>query len=191
MVYNFVKGDLNPKRNAFDAAYTANLIDSVFKFRGLGDGTAYINSETERLLSGYVSLYLQISFDARDKITALKNSHPFTAEKKAEVDSLAAAASKYLEMGMKQFPSEWRNYWAAAFVYEAAGEKAKAQEVLNRGLENVPAYEEGGRARLLMSGRQIEMMSDEPLKIEAPAEPATDSAEKDSAKEPAVVAAAE
>lgn len=191
MVYNFVKGDLNPKRNAFDAAYTANLIDSVFKFRGLGDGTAYINSETERLLSGYVSLYLQISFDARDKITALKNSHPFTAEKKAEVDSLAASASKYLEMGMKQFPSEWRNYWAAAFVYEAAGEKAKAQEVLNRGLENVPAYEEGGRARLLMSGRQIEMMSDEPLKIEAPAEPATDSAEKDSAKEPAVVAAAE
>ncbi len=191
MVYNFVKGDLNPKRNAFDAAYTANLIDSVFKFRGLGDGTAYINSETERLLSGYVSLYLQISFDARDKITALKNSHPFTAEKKAEVDSLAAAASKYLELGMKQFPSEWRNYWAAAFVYEAAGQKAKAQEVLNRGLENVPAYEEGGRARLLMSGRQIEMMSDEPLKIEAPAEPATDSAEKDSAKEPAVVAAAE
>lgn len=191
MVYNFVKGDLNPKRNAFDAAYTANLIDSVFKFRGLGDGTAYINSETERLLSGYVSLYLQISFDARDKITALKNSHPFTTEKKAEVDSLAAAASKYLEMGMKQFPSEWRNYWAAAFVYEAAGEKAKAQEVLNRGLDNVPAYEEGGRARLLMSGRQIEMMSDEPLKIEVPAEPATDSAEKDSAKEPAVVAAAE
>ncbi len=191
MVYNFVKGDLNPKRNAFDAAYTANLIDSVFKFRGLGDGTAYINSETERLLSGYVSLYLQISFDARDKITALKNSHPFTAEKKAQVDSLAASASKYLEMGMKQFPSEWRNYWAAAFVYEAAGEKAKAQEVLNRGLENVPAYEEGGRARLLMSGRQIEMMSDEPLKVEAPAEPATDSAEKDSAKEPAVVAAAE
>ena len=191
MVYNFVKGDLNPKRNAFDAAYTANLIDSVFKFRGLGDGTAYINSETERLLSGYVSLYLQISFDTRDKISNLRNSHPFTAEKKAQVDSLAASASKYLELGMKQFPSEWRNYWAAAFVYEAAGQKAKAQEVLNRGLENVPAYEEGGRARLLMSGRQIEMMSDEPLKVEAPAEPATDSAEKDSAKEPAVVAAAE
>ena len=191
MVYNFVKGDLNPKRNAFDAKYTADLIDSVFKFRGLGDGTAYINDETIRLLSGYVSLYLQISFDARDKISTLRNSHPFTAEKKAQVDSLAASAAKYLEMGMKQFPSEWRNYWAAAFVYEAAGEKAKAQEVLNRGLENVPAYEEGGRARLLMSGRQIEQMSDEPLKVEesAPAEQ-PDSAEKDSAKEPAVVAAA-
>ena len=46
MVYNLVKGDLEPKRNAFDAAYTAALIDSVYKFRGLGDGTAFINSET-------------------------------------------------------------------------------------------------------------------------------------------------
>ena len=190
MVYNLVKGDLTPKRNAFDAKYTAGLIDSVFKFRGLGDGTAYINSETERLLSGYVSLYLQISFDARDKISTLRNSHPFTAEKKAQVDSLAASASKFLELGMKQFPSEWRNYWAAAFVYEAAGQKAKAKEVLNRGVANIPAYEEGGRQRLLMSARQIDMMSDEPLKVEEPtaAEPA-DSAEKDSAKETAVVAA--
>jgi hypothetical protein len=190
MVYNLVKGDLTPKRNAFDAAYTANLIDSVYKFRGLGDGTAYINTETERLLSGYVSLYLQISFDARDKISRLRNEHPFTAEKKAEVDSITASAAKYLELGIKQFPLEWRNYWAAAFVYEAAGQKAKAQEVLNRGIENVPAYEDGGRARLLMSVRQIEQMSDEPLKVEEP-EPAVDSAAEDSVKEPAVVAAAE
>ena len=56
LVYNLVKGDLNPKRNAFDAKYAADLIDSVYKFRGLGDGTAYINDETQRLLSSYVSL---------------------------------------------------------------------------------------------------------------------------------------
>ena len=189
MVYNLVKGDLTPRRNSFDASYTANLIDSVFKFRGLGDGTAYINSETERLLSGYVSLYLQISFDARDKISSLRNSSPFTADKKAQVDSIAASASKYLELGMTQFPSEWRNYWAAAFVYEASGQKAKAQEVLKHGLENVPAFEEGGRQRLLMSARQIEMMSDEPLKVEEPAAEPADSAEKDSAKEPVVALA--
>ena len=190
MVYNFVKGDLTPKRNSFDSKFTANLIDSVFKFRGLGDGTAYINGETERLLSGYVSLYLQISFDARDKISTLRNTRPFTAERKAQVDSIAASAGKYLEMGMKQFPSEWRNYWAAAFVYEAAGQKAKAQDAVNRGLENVPAYEDGGRARLMMAARQIEQLSDEPLKVEepVPAAPA-DSLQKDSANEPAVVAA--
>ena len=88
LVYNLVKGDLNPKRNAFDAKYAADLIDSVYKFRGLGDGTAYINDETQRLLSSYVSLYLQISFDAREKIAALRTSKPFTAEKKAAADSL-------------------------------------------------------------------------------------------------------
>ncbi|MCQ2104013.1 MAG: DUF2723 domain-containing protein [Fibrobacter sp.] len=191
MVYNLVKGDLEPKRNAFDAAYTANLIDSVYKYRGLGDGTAFINDETERLLSSYISLYLQISFDARDKIEQLRNDRPFTAEKKAKVDSLAAASAKYLEMGIKQFPKEWRNYWAAAFVYQAAGMKQKALEVANRGLDAVPSFEEGGRARLMMAIRQAESMSDEPLQIEQPApepEPAADSAADSAA--PATVAAA-
>ena len=95
LVYNLVKGDLKARDRSFDAAYTAKLIDSTFKFRGLGDGTAYINSETERLLSSYVSLYLQISFDIREKMAALRSSSPFTASKKAEMDSLAATATKY------------------------------------------------------------------------------------------------
>ncbi len=168
MVYNFVKGDLEPKRNAFDAAYTEALIDTVYKFRGLGDGTAFINSETERLLSSYVSLYLQISFDIRDKISALRQDHPFTADKKAAVDSLALQATKYLELGMRQFPKEWRCYWASAFVFEAAGMKREALNVLSRGLVAVPDYEEGGKARLAMSMQQIEHMPDEPLQVEEP-----------------------
>ena len=192
MVYNFVKGDLNPRQNSFDPAYTANLIDSVYKFRGLGDGTAYINSETERLLSSYVSLYLQISFDTREKIEKLRNTHPFTAESKAKVDSRALASGKYLELGIKQFPSEWRNYWAASFVYITAGMKKEALDVVERGLNAVPSYEEGGLARLGMAKRQIENMSDEQLKIEdavPAADSSTDSTASDSAK-PQVVAAA-
>ena len=168
MVYNFVKGDLEPKRNAFDAAYTAALIDTVYKFRGLGDGTAFINSETERLLSSYISLYLQISFDVRDQISKLRNERPFTADKKAAVDSLALVASRYLELGMKQFPREWRCYWAAAFVFEAAGMKQEALNVLSKGIVATPEYDEGGRARLAMSMQQIEHMPDEPLQVEEP-----------------------
>jgi len=178
MVYNFVKGDLEPKRNAFDAAYTAALIDTVYKFRGLGDGTAFINSETERLLSSYVSLYLQISFDIRDQISNLRQQRPFTAEKKAAVDSLALMASKYLELGIMQFPKEWRCYWAAAFVFEAAGMKQEALNVLGKGIKAVPEYEEGGRARLAMSLQQISAMSDAPLQVEEPVQeevPAADS----------------
>lgn len=180
LVYNLVKGDLKARDRSFDAAYTAKLIDSTFKFRGLGDGTAYINSETERLLSSYVSLYLQISFDIREKMAALRSSSPFTASKKAEMDSLAATATKYLELGMKQFPREWRNYWAAAFIYEVAGMKKEAVEVIERGLKNVPEFDEGGRARLLMSQQQINQMSDEPLKVEADAPATVDSAVSDS-----------
>ena len=174
MVYNLVKGDLEPKRNAFDAAYTAALIDSVYKFRGLGDGTAFINSETERLLSSYISLYLQISFDVRDQISTLRQARPFTADKKAAVDSLALQAAKYLELGMRQFPREWRCYWAAAFVFEAAGMKQEALNVLSKGIATIPDYEEGGKARLAMSLQQISAMSDEPLQVED-AQPKTDS----------------
>ena len=178
LVYNLVKGDLNPKRNSFDAAYAANLIDSVYKFRGLGDGTAYINDETTRLLSSYVSLYLQISFDAREQIAELRASSPFTAEKKAKVDSLCNAAIKYLELGQKQFSDEWRVYWAAAFVYEIVGEKQKALDVLELGLKNVPEYDEGGRARLVMSKEQIKSSPEKPMVVE---EPAKDTAVSDSA----------
>ena len=175
MVYNLVKGDLTPRPNSFDAKKTAALIDSVYKFRGLGDGTAYINSETERLLSSYVSLYLQISFDAREKIAGLISKKPFTKAARAEVERIANDAAKYLELGMTQFPREWRNYWAASYVYASAGMKAKALDVVKRGLENIPAYDAPGQSRLAMSRQQIEAISDESLKVDddpAPSAPA-------------------
>ena len=179
MVYNLVKGDLTPRPNSFDAKKTAALIDSVYKFRGLGDGTAYINSETERLLSSYVSLYLQISFDAREKIAGLISKKPFTKAAKAEVERIANDAAKYLELGMAQFPREWRNYWAASYVYASAGMKAKALDVVKRGLENIPSYDAPGQSRLAMSRQQIEAIADESLKVDddpAPSAPAaTDS----------------
>ena len=174
MVYNFVKGDLTPKQNAFDAKMTANMIDSVYKFRGLGDGSAYINSETERLLSSYVSLYLQISFDAREKIAALVTKKPFTKADRDEVERLATEAAKYLELGIYQFPREWRNYWAASYLYASAGMKAKALDVVERGLKNIPSYDAPGQSRLAMSRQQIEAITEDSLKIddESAAKPA-------------------
>jgi hypothetical protein len=123
---------------------------------------------------------LQISFAIREKMGALRQSSPFTAAKKAELDSLSATAIKYLELGMKQFPREWRNYWAAAFIYEVGGDKKGALEVLERGLKMVPAFDEGGRARLQMSVQQISQMPEDPIKIEEE-RAETDSAKVDSA----------
>ena len=150
----------------FRSKMTAAFIDSVYKFRGLGDGTAYINSETERLLSSYVSLYLQISFDAREKIAGLISKKPFTKNAKAEVERIANDAAKYLELGMTQFPREWRNYWAASYVYASAGMKSKALDVIKRGLENIPSYDAPGQSRLAMSRQQIEAISEESLKVD-------------------------
>ena len=192
LVYNLVKGDLTPKRNDFDAAYAAGLIDSVFKFRGLGDGTAFINEETSRLLTSYVSLYLQISFNARERIAALRMQKPFTAQMKAEADSLAASSIKYLEIGMKQFPEEWRCYWAAGFVYDVVGEKQKALDALELGLKNVSPFDEGGLYRLKMSVEQIKNSPARPMVIEEVTPAAADSVQGDSTKvdSPTVVAAA-
>lgn len=189
MIYDFQKGDLTPRRGDFNAERTANLIDSVYKFRGLGDGTAYVNGETLRLLSSYISLYLQISFDAREKISAIRNEKPYTIARKAQVDALALNAIKFLEMGMYQFPDEWRNYWAAAYVYEAAGMKQPALDVLARGLKNIPEYDEPGRQRLAMSLKSMEQMPDQPPAVE-PETPANDSAKDSAAVANPVVAAA-
>ena len=95
------------------------------------------------------------------------------------MDSLTNAAIKYLDIGQKQFSDEWRCYWAAAFVYDIVGEKQKALEVLDRGLANVPEYDEGGRARLTMSKEQIKMSPEKPMVVE---EPAADTAKPDSAQ---------
>ena len=183
LVYNLVKGDLTPKRNDFDAAYAAGLIDSVFKFRGLGDGTAFINEETSRLLTSYVSLYLQISFNARERIAALRMQKPFTAQMKAEADSLAASSIKYLEIGMKQFPEEWRCYWAAGFVYDVVGEKQKALDALELGLKNVSPFDEGGLYRLKMSVEQIKNSPARPMVIEEVTPAAADSVRASTAVE--------
>lgn len=159
MVFDFRRGDMTPKSGAFDEVRTMELIDNVFKYRGLGDGTAYINDETLHLLSSYVSLYLQVSFKLRDEISELRQL-PYTATNKAKIDSLAALAIKYLDLGMKQFPEEWRVYWAASFVYQGALDKARAIEVAKRGLEMIPEYDAGGRARLESAISDAERLPD-------------------------------
>lgn len=160
LIYNFIKGDLTSRQNDFDMERSGKLIDSVYKFRCLGDGSCYINTETERLLSSYTSLYLQIAFNLREQIVAIRKAGPYTIEKKALVDEKLKQASHYLEKGIYQFPHEWRSYWAAGFVYEAAGQNKKAVEFLEKGLKNVPEYEVQGRARLSMSAQSLQGVPD-------------------------------
>lgn len=179
LIYNLNRGDLTPKNLEFDVERTAFLIDSVFKFRGLGDGSTYINDETARLLSGYTSLYLQLSFKYREQIAATRRQ-AFTRSVKEQVEALVAEAMRFLDRGMYQFPEEWRCYWAASYVYQGALMKKEAIEVLERGLKNVPAYEVGGRMRLERAIADAQNLPDEVPPVEPDPVPEVDSAAQDS-----------
>lgn len=169
MIYNFMQGDTTDRRannHDFDLERTAYLIDSVYRFRGLGDGTAYVDDETTRLLSSYTSLYLQIAFQVREEMLALlSDGTPLTVSKKKKLDDMADFALRYLERGMYQFPEEWRSYWAAAFVLDVVKDKKRALGYLDRGLENVPAYDEQGRLRLEMNRQSVNAMPENPLSV--------------------------
>jgi len=116
MVWDLVKGDLTPSRDSIDVERTAYLVDSVFKYRGLGDGTAFINSETEQLLFNYNSIYIRLAMSHRDSASVERGLH-------------------YLDVGIKQFPSEWRNYAVASELLLIAGDKPRAEEYLEKGLK--------------------------------------------------------
>lgn len=168
MIFNLMQGDTTDKRSVnqdFDLERTAYLIDSVYKFRGLGDGTAYIDGETTRLLSSYTSLYLQIAFQVRENIVALLQNAPLTTSKKQQIDALVEKALHFLDKGIAQFPEEWRCYWAASYILEPVREKKRALEYLDKGLKNVSVFDEQGRARLEINRQSFESMPDMPLAV--------------------------
>jgi hypothetical protein len=120
MVWDLIKGNMNISKDSIDLDRTTYLVDSVFKYRGLGDGTAFINSETEQLLFNYNSIYVRLAMAHRDNFAFEKGLH-------------------YLDVGIKQFPGEWRNYAVASELLLASGEKTRAEEYLEKGLKVVSA----------------------------------------------------
>ena len=159
MVYNLIRDDITPKNGRFDKERTMLMVDSIYKYRGLGDGTAYINDETSRLLSSYISLYLQIAFNIRDEIFELQKQ-PYTQTNKNAIDSLCVLAMKYLDKGMYQFKEEWRSYWVAGIIYQTAFQKENAIQVLEKGLKAVPEYETSGRERLKRALEESKLLPD-------------------------------
>jgi len=127
MVWDLIKGTLRPTKDSMDIERTAYLVDSVFKYRGLGDSTAYVDGETRQLLFNYNSIYIRLAMSMKDPEKGIL----------------------YADMGIKQFPEEWRNYAVASELLQTIGEKTRAAEYLEKGLKNVP--ENVSRAYLLPS----------------------------------------
>jgi hypothetical protein len=141
MVYTLVE---EKKNKEIDAAATARLVDSVYKFRGLGDPGVYIDLNTEGLLTNYSATNFRLVMWAQDQIASLDrrieeakkaagNSDSLAALEKERTDRIAFA-EKYLELNSRILPREWRNSYYGAQFYQGVKNYAKAEEYYKRGV---------------------------------------------------------
>jgi hypothetical protein len=148
MIWDLVKGELSPVKNNMDIAKTAFLVDSVFKYRGLGDGTVHINNETEQLLSNYNSIYMRLASAMTDSIVYAKAMNV-----DIDVPELLNKGLHYAGIGIKQFPKEWRNYAIVAELLQIVGEEKLAVEYLEKGLNEISSETYGKRYLSQMLGK--------------------------------------
>ena len=148
MVYTLLRGQLDIKPDQVDVAATQYLVDSVYQYRGLGDGTAFIDSETQRLLFNYNTIYIRMALEMRGEINLLasqkvsvegSDSTHLVQAFDAKIDSLLSLGMSFCEKGMQQFPSEWRNYAVAAELQTAAGKFEEAIKTLKSAQDKVDA----------------------------------------------------
>ncbi|GHV10708.1 hypothetical protein AGMMS49938_00200 [Fibrobacterales bacterium] len=146
MIWDLVKGNLTPSKDSIDFDRTAYLVDSVFQYRGLGDGTAHIDDETEQLLFNYNSMYIRLAMSLRDSLTLAKTPETpsltsienVLANKDENMKRILEKGLHYADLGIKQFPSEWRNYVIAADLLQTYGDDSGAVEYLEKGVQNTP-----------------------------------------------------
>jgi len=144
MVYTLQE---EPYNKGIDPELTARLVDSVYRFRKLGDSTVYIDGNTEGLLTNYSATNFRLVMWAQDRVQEIDQSMDSLRQIGAgdslqpRLDSLAAAkaeklafAEKYLDLNATLLPREWRTHYYAAQLYLTAKEYDKAEEALLKGL---------------------------------------------------------
>jgi hypothetical protein len=161
MIWDLKKGSLTPSKDELDVERTSFLVDSVFKYRGLGDGTAYINNETEQLLFNYNSMYIRLAMALRDSLAMSMYRYADDGFLSMKPDpEILEKGLRYVDLGIKQFPNEWRNYTVATELLQLAGENALAVEYLKKGLNQVPKNSTGSMYLL----RQLNKLNSEETK---------------------------
>jgi hypothetical protein len=138
MVYTLVEERRNRE---IDVPVTARLVDSVYRFRGLGDPGVYLDNNTAGLLTNYSSTHFRLASWAQDslqkllpRIEAAPAGSPGRAVLEAERDSMAAFAEKYLALNARILPGEWRVHYYAGQLYQQAGNTAKADSSFRAGM---------------------------------------------------------
>jgi tetratricopeptide (TPR) repeat protein len=65
---------------------TVYMLDNVYRFRGLGDGSTYLNETTRTLLSNYAAGFIQVALSLQDSLGRMKAE----LDRAAKPDSAAA-----------------------------------------------------------------------------------------------------
>ncbi|HEX2612192.1 MAG TPA: DUF2723 domain-containing protein [Fibrobacteria bacterium] len=139
MVYTLVQ---DRAERALDVASTVRMVDSVYRFRGLGDPNVYLDENTTGLLTNYSVTNFRLAGWAQDTIRTLMPkiaaaTGPARAALESRRDSLVTFAEKYLKLNARILPGEWRVYYYAAQLYSEAGETERSDSALRAGLEAV------------------------------------------------------
>jgi hypothetical protein len=138
MVYTLTQ---DRRDRELDVASTVRMVDSVYRFRGLGDPKVYIDENTSGLLTNYSVTNFRLVGWAQDSLRRMapRLAVATGAERAAlesQRDSLVSFAEKYLKLNAHILPGEWRVYYYAAQMYQQAGMLARADSALLVGLES-------------------------------------------------------
>jgi hypothetical protein len=131
---------------------TLYLLDHVYRFTGLGDGSTPFNETSEKLLTNYAACFLQIVFQLRkpllDKKTELEKiqaaSPPpagLEVKKKAYADTLALVLDK-LDQCVSLIPWDWRPRALRHELLVAHGRAAEAEAKMRQALTIEPENED-------------------------------------------------
>lgn len=149
MVYTLTE---ERKNKEIDAAVTAHMVDSVYRFRGLGDPKLYVDLNTEGLLTNYSATNFRLVMWAQERLSEIerqledlrKRPDPSDsvkvaiAAKEAEKAEKIAFAEKYLALNARILPREWRNNYYGAQLYSAIKDFDKAEKYYLRGVKDAP-----------------------------------------------------
>ncbi|GEM_PF-214240 len=149
MVYTLVE---EKKNKEIDAPVTAHMVDSIYRFRGLGDPKLFVDLNTEGLLTNYSATNFRLVMWAQEKLTDIqrqledlrKRPDPSDsvkaaiAAKEAEKSEKVAFAEKYLALNAHILPREWRNNYYGAQLYSAIKDFPKAESYYKKGIKDAP-----------------------------------------------------
>ena len=151
MVYTLVE---EKKNKEIDAPTTAHMVDSIYRFRGLGDPKLFVDLNTEGLLTNYSATNFRLVMWAQEKLTEIQkqldelrkaaganpsdSAKSAIAAKEKERDEKVAFAERYLQLNARILPREWRNNYYGAQLYAAIKDYPKAEAYYQKGIKDAP-----------------------------------------------------